>query len=117
MSQSKIYVGNLPYNATEDELRDFFTQYGNIEEVKLIVDFNTGRSKGFGFITFATAEASESALAANGTEMGGRKLKVNAARESNGRGGRGGRGGFGGGRGNGNFRGNRDNFGNQDDRF
>lgn len=107
MNQAKIYVGNLPYNTNEDQLREFFAQYGNIEDIKLIVDFNTGRSKGFGFITFATAEACESAVsAANGAEMGGRKLKVNVARENNDRdrggrsdrGGRGGRGGFGGGR-------------------
>lgn len=84
MSQAKIYVGNLPYNTNEDELRDFFAQYGNIEDIKLIVDFNTGRSKGFGFITFANAQACESAVAAaNGAEMGGRKLKVNVARENN----------------------------------
>lgn len=83
MSQSKVYVGNLSYNTTEDELRDFFTQYGNIEDIKLIIDFNTGRSKGFGFITFASGKDCENALAANGIDLGGRKLKVNIARDDN----------------------------------
>ena len=117
MSQAKIYVGNLPYNITEDELRDFFAPHGSVEEVKLIMDFNTGRSKGFGFITFATEQASEAAIqGANGAELGGRKLKVNKAQEGGSRGGRGGRG-NGGGR---HFRGPRDNdnFGNRaDDRY
>src|SRR3990167_3201226 len=103
MSQPKIYVGNLPYSTTEDALRSMFSQYGSIEEVKLIVDFGTGRSKGFGFITFANAEACEKAVkGANDQEMDGRKLKVNVARDNprDGGGGRGGRGGRdGGGRG------------------
>ena len=107
MSQSKVYVGNLAYSTTEDELRDYFAQFGNIEDIKLIIDFNTGRSKGFGFITFATAQDCENALAANGVELGGRKLKVNIARDDNrrtggGAGGAGGRGGrMGGGNGGG----------------
>jgi len=84
MSQSKIYVGNLSYNTTEDELRDYFSQFGNIEDIKLIIDFNTGRSKGFGFITYASIQDCESAVTtANGVDMGGRKLKVNIARDDN----------------------------------
>ena len=83
MSQPKIYVGNLSYNTTEDELRDFFSQYGTIEDIKLIIDFNTGRSKGFGFITYASDQDCENAIAANGADLGGRKLKVNIAREDN----------------------------------
>lgn len=83
MSQSKIYVGNLSYNTTEDELRDYFAQYGNIEDIKLIIDFNTGRSKGFGFITYGSNQDSENALSANGVELSGRKLKVNIARDDN----------------------------------
>ena len=101
MSQSKIYVGNLSYTTSEDELRDFFSQYGNIEDIKLIIDFSTGRSKGFGFITYGSGQDCENALAANGADLGGRKLKVNIAREDSGRrtGGAsngGGNGGFGG---------------------
>lgn len=98
MSQTKIYVGNLSYNTTEDELRDYFAQFGTIEDIKLIIDFTTGRSKGFGFITFASAQESEAAVnAANGVDMGGRKLKVNIARDDNRRAG-------GAGMGNGGFR-------------
>lgn len=110
MSQSKVYVGNLSYSTSEDELRDYFAQYGNIEDIKLIIDFNTGRSKGFGFITFASDQDCENALAANGVEMGGRKLKVNIARDDNRRsaGGAGGAGGRGGRMGGGNNRPYRD---------
>ena len=98
MSQSKVYVGNLSYSTSEDELRDHFAQYGNIQDIKLIIDFNTGRSKGFGFITYASGQDCENALAANGADLGGRKLKVNIAREDNRSAGGGGRpsGGFGG---------------------
>ncbi|MCP4473981.1 MAG: RNA-binding protein [Gammaproteobacteria bacterium] len=87
MNQSKIYVGNLSYNTSEEALRDFFSQYGNIEEIKLISDYQTGRSKGFGFITFSSDQEGEKALASNGLEFDGRKLNVNTAKESN-RGGR-----------------------------
>lgn len=83
MSQTKIYVGNLSYDTSEDGLRNFFSQYGTIGEVKLIIDFATGRSKGFGFITFAADQDCENALAANGLELDGRKLKVNVARDDN----------------------------------
>src|SRR3990167_3824953 len=111
MSQSKIYIGNLPYTTTEHELRDYFSQYGSIEDIKLIIDFNTGRSKGFGFITYASDQECKNALAADGAEMAGRKLKVNIARDDNRREGGGGgngarRGGMGGGGGNRSF--NRD---------
>ncbi len=82
MNEAKIYVGNLSYNTTEDQLRDFFTQYGSIEEVKLISDFQTGRSKGFGFITYTSDEGGKNALAANGADLDGRNLKVNTAKES-----------------------------------
>jgi len=79
MSQSKIYVGNLSYNTTEDELRDFFANHGEISDVKLIIDLATGRSKGFGFITYNDAKHAESALELNGADLDGRKLKVNIA--------------------------------------
>ena len=86
MNESKIYVGNLSYNTTEVELRDFFTQYGSIDDIKLISDFQTGRSKGFGFITYTSDQEGQNALVANGAELDGRKLIVNTAKESTRRG-------------------------------
>lgn len=83
MNKSKIYVGNISYETTEDNLRDFFAQYGNIEDIKLISDYQTGRSKGFGFVTFSTDDEGEAALAANGAELDNRKLNVNTARDNN----------------------------------
>lgn len=92
MSQTKIYVGNLSYDTTEDDLRGYFSQFGGISDIKLIIDFTTGRSKGFGFITYASAKDCDNAVStANGVELGGRKLKVNIAREDNRTGGAGGR--------------------------
>ena len=90
MNQSKIYVGNLPYSVADDQLKDLFSQYGEITEVKLIKDFQTGRSKGFGFITFSSAQSAQDSLAANGMEFEGRKLNVNIARENTRRSGGGG---------------------------
>jgi RNA recognition motif-containing protein len=81
MSQSKLYVGNLSYSTTDSELQDFFAQYGNIQELKLIFDRETGRSRGFAFVSFTTEEETEKALAADGVDLGGRKLKVNRAKE------------------------------------
>ena len=99
MQQNKLYVGNLPYNVDDNQLQDLFGQYGEIQELALIKDRDTGRPKGFAFVTFATQQAAESALAQNGKDLGGRSLKVNIATERKpGVGGRGGRGGFGGGR-------------------
>ena len=93
MSQNKIYVGSLSYDVTADELESFFGQYGDIEEAKLIIDRETGRSKGFAFITFANQKAAQASLAADGTELQGRRIRVNIARDDNRR-----RGGGGGGR-------------------
>jgi len=107
MSQSKIYVGNLSYDATDADLNEHFGQYGQISEVRLITDRATGRSKGFAFITFDSADSAQGALAANDTEFQNRRLKVNMAREDNGRR-TGGGGGGGGGRGRGDSRGGRD---------
>lgn len=81
MSQSKLYVGNLSYSTTENELTDFFAQYGSIKELKLIFDRETGRSRGFAFVSFDTEEETEKALASDGVDLGGRKLKVNRAKE------------------------------------
>jgi len=80
MNQNKVYVGNLSYSTTSDDLTAFFSQYGEITELKLISDYD-GRSKGFGFVTFATQEAAQASLAANDTELQGRKIKVNIARD------------------------------------
>ncbi|MDN5865098.1 MAG: RNA-binding protein [Gammaproteobacteria bacterium] len=79
MSQNKLYVGNFPYSVDEAQLRGIFDQYGDISELALIKDRDTGRPKGFGFITFATQEAAEKALEQNGNDCDGRPLKVNMA--------------------------------------
>lgn len=79
MSQNKLYVGNFPYSVSEDQLREIFSQYGEISELAMIMDRDTGRPKGFGFITFATQEAAEKALEQNGNDLDGRPLKVNMA--------------------------------------
>lgn len=84
MRQLKIYVGNLPYNATEEDLMGHFAQYGSVDEVKIIMDRETGRSRGFAFVRFSEEKEAENALAANGAEFQGRRLKVNLAREREG---------------------------------
>jgi heterogeneous nuclear ribonucleoprotein A1/A3 len=81
MQQNKLYVGNFPYSVGENDLRDLFQTYGPIEEVRLITDRDTGRSKGFAFITFATQSAAENALEQNGKDMKGRALRVNVAQD------------------------------------
>ncbi len=93
MQQNKLYVGNLPYSVDESELEALFSTYGDVEEIKLIRDRQTGRSKGFAFVTFETQHAAETALEQNGKEVGGRALKVNIAKDrgSPSGGGRGGR--------------------------
>jgi cold-inducible RNA-binding protein len=81
MTNKKIYVGNLSFNTTQDDLQTEFSKYGEIEQLKLITDMETGRSKGFAFITFATSEAMESSLEKNGEDFDGRPLRVNQAEE------------------------------------
>lgn len=83
MSQAKIYVGNLSYDTTEDNLQELFSKYGEIAELRLVKDQHTGRSKGFAFITFADGAAAQAALELNGTEAQGRRVKVNFAKEDN----------------------------------
>ncbi len=96
---TKIYVGNLPFSATEDEVRELFGQHGTVESVALINDRDTGRPRGFGFVEMQRADAQKAIQALNGFNMGGRPLRVNEAQErSGGGGGRGPRGGGGGGR-------------------
>jgi RNA recognition motif-containing protein len=79
MQQNKLYIGNFPYSVNESQIRDMFSGYGDISELNLIMDRDTGRPKGFGFITFATQAAAEKALELNGRDVGGRALKVNVA--------------------------------------
>lgn len=79
--QNKLYVGNLPFSVDESQLRGIFSQYGEISELALIMDRDTGRPKGFGFVTFANQQAAEKALEQNGKDLGGRALRVNIATE------------------------------------
>lgn len=102
-----IFVGNLSFNTNEDELRQMFETYGQVDRVSIMTDRDTGRSRGFGFVEMASNEDGEKAIAAlNGSQVGGRTINVNEARpktERSGGGGggggrdRGGRGGGGGG--------------------
>ena len=95
----KIYVGNLPYTAGEDEIRKAFEPFGEVGEVNVIIDRMSGRSKGFGFVEMPNDDEAKTAMAElNGTELDGRQLNVNEARPRVDRGDRGGRGGGGGGR-------------------
>ena len=76
-----IFVGNLDFNTGEDELRQLFAQYGNVDRVSLMTDRDTGRSRGFAFVEMTNTEDGEKAIAAlNGTQLGGRTLNVNEAR-------------------------------------
>ena len=78
---NKLYVGNLSFDTTENELQDLFASAGAVQEVILIQDRITGRSKGFGFVTMATAEEAKTAISQiNGKSIGGRALTVNEAR-------------------------------------
>jgi RNA recognition motif-containing protein len=95
---TKIYVGNLPFSATDSEIRELFGQHGTVESVSLITDRDTGRPRGFGFVEMSRADASRAIQNLNGKELGGRPLRVNEAQERTGGGGGGGnRGGGGGG--------------------
>lgn len=99
---AKIYVGNLPFTATEDQVRALFAEHGTVESVALPTDRETGRPRGFGFVEMSQADASRAIQAVNGKDMGGRPLRVNEAQDKP----RGGGGGGGGGRG-----GNRGGYG------
>ena len=77
----KLYVGNLPYSSTEDSLREAFSQSGTVDSVTIIIDRDTGRSKGFGFVEMGTdAEAQAAIEALDGQDFGGRRVKVNEAK-------------------------------------
>lgn len=95
-----LFVGNLPFTATEDELRDLFSAFGEVQQVRIMTDRDTGKSRGFAFVEIADDEAAAKAVAdLNGKEYGGRALTINEARpkpERRGGFGSGGGGGFGG---------------------
>jgi cold-inducible RNA-binding protein len=94
----KLYVGNLPFQTSENELRAAFEEYGQVSSASLVMDRETGRPRGFGFVEMPNDEEARAAInGLNGQNMGGRDLTVNEARPREDRGG--GRGGFGGGRG------------------
>jgi RNA recognition motif-containing protein len=93
-----IYVGNLPFSATEDEVRSLFESHGKVESVKIIMDRETGRPRGFAFVEMSSSDAQTAIAQTNGFNMGGRPLRVNEAQERPPRGPRpGGGGGYGGG--------------------
>ena len=97
----KLYVGNLSFSMSESELRDLFSQHGEVTSATLVMDRETGRPRGFGFVEFANDDEGRAAIEAlNGQNIGGRDLTVNEARPRENRPGGGG-GGFGGGRGGG----------------
>jgi RNA recognition motif-containing protein len=78
----KLFIGNIEWGTTEDDLKELFGKYGDIEEAIIIKDKMSGRSKGFGFVTFANEEDADKAMEAlNGYELNGRKLVVNEARD------------------------------------
>ena len=91
----KLYVGNLPFTATEDEVTELFGQHGSVHSVALINDRETGRPRGFGFIEMDDNDISVAIQALDGKELGGRALRVNEAQDKP-RGGGGGGGGYGG---------------------
>jgi RNA recognition motif-containing protein len=98
----KLYVGNLSYSVTDADLMKLFEPHGAIQSVQVIMDRDTGRSKGFAFVEMGNDQEAQAAIAAlNGQEMGGRNLTVNEARPKTEGGGGRGRGGFGGGGGGG----------------
>jgi len=108
----KLYVGNLAFQTTSQDLQDLFSQAGTVESASVIEDRDTGRSKGFAFVEMSTDEEAAAAIDQfNGKELAGRMLKVNEARPRESRGGGGGGRGFGGNRGGG-YGGNRGGGGN-----
>ncbi|MCA9755213.1 MAG: RNA-binding protein [Candidatus Eisenbacteria bacterium] len=90
----KLYVGNLPFSATEDEINQVFSQHGTVHSVKLINDRETGRPRGFGFVEMDDEAALAAIDAMDGAQMNGRALRVNEAEDRRGGGGGGGGGGF-----------------------
>jgi cold-inducible RNA-binding protein len=109
---TKLYVGNLAFQTTSEELQSLFAQAGTVESASVVEDRMTGRSRGFAFVEMATKEEAAAAIDQfNGKEVGGRALKVNEAKPRENRGGGGGRGFGGGGGGRGGYGGNRNGGG------
>ncbi|HQY60580.1 MAG: RNA-binding protein [Myxococcales bacterium] len=103
---NRLYVGNLSFNATADSVRAAFSSFGEVTDAHVVSDRETGRSRGFAFVTMSTAQEAAKAIAEmNGALLDGRPLRVNEAEERQSRGGGGGGGGFGGGGGGGGRRG------------
>ena len=91
---NRLYVGNLSYSTTEMDLRDLFAEAGTVSEIKVMLDRETGRPRGFAFVEMSSGTEAQAAISQfNGREVGGRALKVNQAEERTGGGGGGGRGG------------------------
>ena len=88
---TKLYVGNLPFTATEDAVRTLFAPHGAVEKVSLITDRDTGQARGFGFVEMSNADASRAMQALNGKDFEGRTLKINEAQDKARSGGGGGR--------------------------
>ncbi|HKZ81789.1 MAG TPA: RNA-binding protein [Pyrinomonadaceae bacterium] len=103
----KLYVGNLAFATSSQDLQELFAQAGTVESASVVEDRDTGRSRGFGFVEMASKEEADAAIAQfNGKEINGRSLTVNEAKPRENRGGGGGRGGYGGNRGGGRSGGN-----------
>lgn len=105
----KIYVGNLPWSTTDEDLRELFATYGPVQSSSVVNDRETGRSRGFGFVEMAPADADKAIAELDGRDYGGRALRVNEALDKRRGGGAGGAGGGGGG-------GDRDRGGDRGDR-
>lgn len=80
MDKNKLFIGSLPWSITSDQLRELFASYGEITDAVVISDRDTGRSKGFGFVTFATEESAQKAMEMDGKEVEGRTIVVNVAK-------------------------------------
>src|SRR2546425_3434703 len=81
MSDNKLFVGNLSFNTTENDLQDMFAAHGTVVEAKIMTERDSGRPRGFAFVTMSTAEEAQKAIAAlNGTSIDGRNINVNVAR-------------------------------------
>jgi RNA recognition motif-containing protein len=78
---TKLYVGNLPFTATEDAVRALFAPHGTVEKISLITDRDTGRARGFGFVEMSNADASRAMQALNGQDFEGRALRINEAQD------------------------------------